>query len=351
MKKVIRFVTKAITNKYDWHRHHLRHKLLAKKQLRGIEQYKDKTNPQFIKLSNEYAKDVLGWKGCAPWLYVYSAIAEQFKEGWIPDNYYGSIVQHALKGKYGSVSDLKSLSYKFFKGTAFPDLAYYVNGLFISTNYDILQTGEIKNILFKDSETIVFKKDNSMRGWDVYFFNKNTFNVEQVYRLGNGVFQDYINQHQVFEEILPSSVATIRATTILDDKGNSSLRGCLLKVSRCTETHTKSESSIRIPIDIKTGEIESIGYLHNWHIVDTHPDTRVQFSNMVIPNFKNCITEILKLQKMIPQVRCIGWDFTIDKNNALKVMEWNSGYNGISFCEATQGPCFADLGWEKLWRQ
>lgn len=30
------------------------------------------------------------------------------------------------------------------------------------------------------------------------------------------------------------------------------------------------------------------------------------------------------------------------------LMEWNAGHNDIKFSEATQGPCFHDLGWEKF---
>ena len=63
-----------------------------------------------IKLSNEYACDIFGWIGFSPWLYVYSALAQTFKEGWIPDNYYGKIVVPALKGDYGKIADLKSLT-------------------------------------------------------------------------------------------------------------------------------------------------------------------------------------------------------------------------------------------------
>jgi hypothetical protein len=29
-------------------------------------------------------------------------------------------------------------------------------------------------------------------------------------------------------------------------------------------------------------------------------------------------------------------------------MEWNAEHNDIKFSEATQGPCFADLRWDRL---
>jgi hypothetical protein len=31
-------------------------------------------------------------------------------------------------------------------------------------------------------------------------------------------------------------------------------------------------------------------------------------------------------------------------------MEWNGWHNDIKFSEAADGPCFADLGWQNLWR-
>jgi hypothetical protein len=34
-------------------------------------------------------------------------------------------------------------------------------------------------------------------------------------------------------------------------------------------------------------------------------------------------------------------------NDNVQVMEWNGFHNDIKFSEATQGPCFADLGFQK----
>jgi hypothetical protein len=45
------------------------------------------------------------------------------------------------------------------------------------------------------------------------------------------------------------------------------------------------------------------------------------------------------------------WDLCIDGDGAVRVLEWNGGHNDITFSEATQGPCFADLDRETLWRR
>lgn len=327
-----------------------RHSDQAKVYLKNIESKKGETDPKLIKLSKEYAIDVFGSSVYAPWLYVYSAVAGCFKEGWIPDNYYGRIVVPAIKGDYGKISDYKSLTNKIFRSDLFPDLVYSANGLFLSKNYEVLPGREVKKIVFENSNMAVYKSDNSLNGKGVYIFDELNFDVKKIKNLGNGVIQGYINQHDFFKEFMPSSVATLRLTTFIDDLGNSTLRACYLQIGRHRETHVQTKSEIVIPINLKTGELYEQGYTSDMLILDRHPDTKVLFAKKQIPDFYKCITTALELHKLIPFARCIGWDMTIDKNNNVKLMEWNGSHNGIKYSEPTQGPCFSNLGWENIWK-
>jgi len=255
-----------------------------------------------------------------------------------------------LKGKYGKITNLNTLNNYIFKSNLFPDIAYYTNGLCLSTDYKIISTEKVKEIVFKRSKKVVFKIDNSQQGKGVYFFDKTNFETKKIALLGNGVVQDFINQHNFFKEIIPNSVATIRITTVMDNNGNASARACYLSLGREIVTHVKSDTNIKIPVDLKTGKISEQGYLVDWNIIDRHPDTNIVFANKQIPHFDKCVTTAVELQKLIPFVRSIGWDMIIDENNNIKIMEWNGNHNGIKFSEATQGPTFADLGWENLWK-
>src|SRR5690348_5528889 len=60
--------------------------------LRSIEGQQGPTDKRLVKLANAYSRDVFGSIKYAPWLRVYAAISGGFKEGWIPDNYYGIVV-------------------------------------------------------------------------------------------------------------------------------------------------------------------------------------------------------------------------------------------------------------------
>lgn len=336
---------KASNLKFD-----LYQKTSAKNSLRDLEKNKGKTDPKLIKLSNEYAKDIFGSQNYAPWLYVYSAFSEIFKEGWIPDNYYGKIVVPKIQGDYGKLSFLKPITLKIFNSDAFPDIGYAANGLIYSKTFEVIQHNNIKDFLFKKSNTIVFKLDNSKQGLGVFFFDKSTFDYAKIKSLGNGVFQEYIEQHPFFGELMPSCVATIRITTVLSNNGTASVRACFLRVGQKNDTHVNSVSDLGIPIDLKSGEFDSFGYDNYWGATVKHPDTLVVFANRKIPQFDRCISTALKLQKAMPLVQCIGWDLIVDKNENIKVMEWNGYDTDIKFSEATQGPCFKDLGWENLWK-
>ena len=331
--------------------YHLRHRKQAEAALKGLESVKGKTDPKLIELSDEYARDVLGRSLYAPWLYVYSAVAGDFREGWIPDNYYGIVVIPAIQGLYEELSPLKASTSQLFQRNVFPDVAYYVNGLFLTKNCTAINESDVKDVLFRKGEVVVYKLEDSAQGKGIFFLDKNSFDTKKVQELGNGVFQDHIDQHQFFKEYMPSSVATLRITTIVDDAGSASVRACYLRIGRSADTHVKSSSNIRISVDPKTGELDTLGYLTTWIPIDKHPDTDIAFAGKRIPKFNECISLALELQRLIPFVRCVGWDVVVDRDNNVKVMEWNSGHNDIKFSEATQGPCFSNLGWQDLWQQ
>lgn len=206
------------------------------------------------------------------------------------------------------------------------------------------------NIIRSEDFKVLFKTDSSSKGKGIHFLEKEKLKIAHLEHLGNGVIQKYINQHSFFKDISPNSVATLRITSVINDDGEITVNASYLRVGRISDTHVKSSSHIRIPVNIITGELDSFGYTTNWLKINEHPDTKFIFQNKKIPNFDKFISTALKLHKMIPFTRCIGWDMIINTDNEIQVMEWNGSHNDIKFSEATQGPCFSNLGWEELWK-
>jgi hypothetical protein len=347
VESVVRNVLKTAAD-YRFHRHH---RIQAKNSLRSIEGNLGRTNPTDIKLADAYARDVLGDAHYAPWLHVYTALAGTFKEGWIPDNYYGSVVVPRIKGGYGKISHLKSLANIIFNNDAFPDLAYFVNGLFFASDQAPIPQRDVKDILFGRTDRVVFKLDRSFQGTGIFFFDKSTFDIDTIKSLGNGVLQKYIVQHELFDAFATRSVATLRVTSIVDDDGHVGVRACFLRLGTGDDTHIQPTSEICVPVNLSTGELSRTGYTPDWLGIEEHPDTKIKFCGMRIPMFSECLSTVLDLHRKIPFARCVGWDLTIDNEDRVRLMEWNGEHNDIKFSEATQGPCFADLGWERLPRR
>lgn len=320
----------------------------AAKILKSIESYRGKTGSRDLKQCNEYAVEVFGHRHFAPWLYVYTAVSGRFKEGWVPENYYGSVVVPKLQGRYGRVSDLRGLNTVVVQSDALPDLLSYVNGIFFDSAHRFVSPNRVKEQLFKDHERVVFKLDHSLQGRGIHFFTRESFSIEQIRRLGNGLFQHVIQPHGLFAEFANHSTATLRITTVYQDNGDVSVRACYLRLGSGDETHVQSRSQIRVPINIKSGALHEVGYTAEWRETRIHPTSHVAFAGKVIPAFGECVRTVTELHGKVPYVRCIGWDVTVDREEHVRLMEWNGGHNGHSFPEATQGPCFADLGWERL---
>ncbi len=330
---------------YCYHRSHM---LAAKKILKSIEGTKGPLSGQVIKRCDDYAIGVFGHRHFAWWLYVYSAVAGRFKEGWIPDNYYGSVVAPKLEGDEGKVSRLRPMHSTIFSSSSFPDILSYSNGVFFDTEYRVLCPDSLKEKLFADQDRVVFKLNKSSRGKGIFFFDRESFDPGKICKLGNGLFQSSINQHEVFQELTKESVATLRMTTVIEDDGTTSLRACYLRLGSGADTHVQSESHIRIPIDLKTGVFNNVGFTTDWLEIDCHPTSKVKFQGKFIPAYDDCLKLVTNLHKRVPYTRCIGWDVTLDNKQSVRVMEWNAGHNDIKFGEATQGPCFSDLNWERF---
>jgi hypothetical protein len=320
----------------------------ATKILKSVESYRGKTGSRDLKLCDDYAVEVFGHKHFAPWLYVYTAVSVGFKEGWVPENYYGSVVVPKLQGRYGGVAKLRGLNAVILQSQSFPDLLAYANGIFFDTAYRFVSPDTVRERLFKDHERVVFKLDHSLQGRGIHFFTRESFNVDTVRRLGNGLFQYVVQPHRLFAEFAKHSVATIRITTVFEDSGEVSVRACYLRLASGDETHVQSGSQIRVPINIKSGEFYDVGYTAEWLETKVHPRSHVTFAGNVIPVFSACVRTVTELHRKVPYARCVGWDVTVDREENVRLMEWNAGHNGHSFPEATQGPCFADLGWERL---
>ncbi len=312
---------------------------IAKRALDSIEAELGKTDPNLIKLADEYAEDHFKNLTFSPWLRVYTAWNQEFKEGWIPDNFFGMKVVPKLKGDYGDISMQGALARSLFQSGRFPDILYYVNGIFSDVEGNIIPRQEVKSLLFSNSDKVVYKLDGSYAGRGVQVITKEDFEINEIE--SNGVFQQWVNQHDFYGQFGSQGVATLRLVTMLEDDGTYSLRGGFFKFPNPNEMFVTSPTSFKFPIDYQTGVIGKVG-VSRWR-----PIYGCCATGQALPDYDRCVDMVFTHHKRYPFARKISWDLVLDRCGEIAILEWNGHYDDLKTSEMLSGPLYADLNWER----
>jgi hypothetical protein len=325
------------------------HEEQALQAVQAIEQHNgQKLSPQIKKLADDYAIDIFGGRAYAPWLYVYSLIRGTFKEGWIPDNFFGEFVVPKGNKALRALTAFKTFSNIVLKTEALPDIAYYIDGIFYGRDFTKIDAALLRKMIARRSTEVFVKRDEVERGEGVMKLSLDDINEGNFKRIGNCVVQWPVQQHAFFDSIITGSVATVRITTVKERDGTFNMREAHLVLGRRDTAWIQSDNSIRVAIVDLDGTLDSVCYASRWRRLPSHPDTNFVFAKQSVPRFADAVKTCIELHALAPHFAVIGWDVAIDHHNTVKVLEWNGEHTGIKFAEATMGPCFVGLGWETL---
>jgi len=294
----------------------------------------------------QYSEDVFGSQRYAVELALYFAIHGKWREGWLPDRFFRhKIVRRTAR--LSSLSEEKTLSGYFISDDSLPDIGYISNNRAFSRTWEIIQPEDFVRFIFRFSEKVVFKSNNSMQGRGVKIFTPGSIGVDDIVKLGDGCFQTFINPHATVPVFRVQSVPTLRLVTTLNNFGIPTARFAWLRIGRTGEAHVEAFSSVKIMVCCETGKLDDIGYMPDWTKITCHPDDPDNpFSKIYYPRIEDAIGLCSRLHSRMPSFISIGWDLCLDKNGDFKVMEWNQRH-AITFAEAVAGPNFSDLNWTK----
>lgn len=290
--------------------------------------------------ARDYAGDVLGGPVHAPWLELYATLQGRFAEGWIPPTYYVERALGRVNGTAHHIARYRTLNAKLFGPGYFPDAGYVVGGRLLDEGYRPLSPDRLAG-----AETLVFKPDHSAFGTGVRSVEPGGLSARDLSSIGNGVFQRRVIPHPAFDIFGTPSLPTLRLCTVIEPSGAISVRSAYLKLGRAGEAHIRSASQVRVPVDLTRGTLAAEGALSTWAPVMAHPDTGTRFAGHALPAFDTCKAVAVALHGKMPFARFLCWDMAVDRAGAVAVLEWEGGV--VSFAEAMQGPCFADLHWDR----
>lgn len=342
-----RAVRAAIQHGRDFH-YDRRHRATALKAVAQIARNRGGApTPQQRRLVREYATEILGSPAYAPWLLVYTLIRGEFRDGWIPANFFGRRVIPKLNKRLGEVTNIKTLTNLILRTDAFPDLAYHIDGKFYDRDMSPIGIEQLRDLVEAAGNAAFVKLDGSRRGQGIA--TVTAAGIDVLFRsIGNCAIQRRIEQHAALEEIISGSVATIRVKTVRDPDGIAGVRAAYLRLGRAGSSWVESETSIRVAIVSADGQLDTAGYAADWARSLHHPDSGFRFEGFVVPGYPAATELALRLHATIPHLNVVGWDLATCADETVRLIEWNGAHCDIKFSEASTGPCFTGLGWERL---
>jgi hypothetical protein len=341
---------RRVVKTYDDYQYHRHFREQALKAVDVVERFNGvRLHAADRRRADEYAREVLGSPVYAPWLYLYAVVSGTFQPGWIPDNYFGLVVMPAVNSSLRTIASFKTFSHVVLSTEALPDIAYYIGGLLYGRDMTVITPGELRDELGAGQHaTVYLKKDHGGRGEGVSRIAVQDLTSEALAAMGDCVVQTPIRQHPFFSRIITGSVATVRITTVKEPDGRIAMRAAYLRLGRQDTAWVQSNRSVRVAIVDQAGRLDDRGYTEDWRLWNRHPDTGAPFMGQCIPHFSDAVAACTALHQAVPQLTIIGWDVTIGEDDQVKLIEYNAGHCDIKFSEATTGPCFLGLSWERL---
>lgn len=337
-KKMIRTITLISDFIYHWG-----HKQRALRILKTLEeQLSWKLTRSLKKDITQYSIKKFGSRKYRYWLWVYTAYNMEFKEGWIPDNYFGKIFLKNVNNSYTGLSVMRTLQKQILYSSRFPDAYYILRGLLYNSSMketsweSFFQEVEMGKVFY-------IKSNLSSQGNGIKKIHKENLKQFEFSGFIDSVIQNEVIQHDWFEKIMPNSLVTIRITTTKDKNGRISFGAATLRLGRFQDQFIKSDSSIRVAIIDMDGTLDKHGIDSNWFFLNKHPDTNFEFYNQKVPFFSKAVEVCLESHRKIPHISVIGFDVAIDRFGEVFILEFNSGHTDIKFHEASTGPFLMNI--------
>lgn len=139
------------------------------------------------------------------------------------------------------------------------------------------------------------------------------------------LLEEVVKQHKEIAAFCPDTINTIRVCTILDIHNVVHIlttNGRFGRVGKVID-NLHGGGGYAVAIDPKTGIIISDAINGSHERVEKHPDTGKTFKGFQYPCWEKMRETVTQMAKLIPQMRHVGWDISINDNCDAVIIEAN----------------------------
>lgn len=138
--------------------------------------------------------------------------------------------------------------------------------------------------------------------------------------------EESLSQCREMANFNDTSINSIRVVSFLRANGEVEIVGALLRVGRKGKIADNfHHMGIAAFVDPVTGVVCTRGLDKNNDAHVYHPDSKAQIVGFKIPIWDEVVDTIKRAAKVVPDMRYIGWDVVITKDNKVELVEGNPG--------------------------
>jgi hypothetical protein len=305
---------------------------------------KSVVNRDVKKQIKRYAQKRFGSSAFWPYLALNTEIRGEFKEGWIPDDYYRYVMEPRINPPaYSSVSEQKTFDYQLWGDFAVRPLFLCISGRYYDADLKVLDPDFVKKFLDDYNNDMVVKEEFTMGGKSVQVVHSSEFNLGKLLKGRSYVIQPYIKQHKIINDLYPGSVNTIRVITFINGKGMVEVKYTILRFGiDGSRVDNLSSGGQFLYIDASGKPSEYAYNTNGYNSGKKHKNTEYTFADLRIPVLDEIKRKCIEAHKKYPYVRLVGWDICYTESEELKLIEWNALRPGIEPIDTIFGPFWKD---------
>lgn len=310
---------------------------------------------------DNYWKKHYGKKISPRWHKLYEASNGVFRVDYFPEVLYSTILEPKINNlAYCNVlSDKNMLDVLFnkkYEGIRTPKtFIYNSHNQFFDGDRKVISKEKAKEIIYNVGYAVIKPTVDSSSGRNVIIANfkngidtKKNLSIDEIFDIygSNFIVQEKIEPHVSLSTIYPNSINTFRVISyIVDDR--IEIAPISLRIGGGgSEVDNIHAGGMSIAIN-KDGTMNAkayrLGYGSSFENYERHPDTGIEFKKYKFDYIDQLVDAATKLHAELVNVGMISWDFTMDGNKNIVVIEVNLKGQSAWFPQMLSGePLFGE---------
>lgn len=284
------------------------------------------------------------------WHRLYQSYTGKYNKLYFPEILFTIKLERKLNNREISrvISDksLLPIYYHDVKDVRMPD-TYLINnsGIFYSADRKIISREKAISLIENIGEAIIKPTLDSSSGDSVTLYNFRKGLDQRSNKTLNEILNSYKEDYIIQEKIIPSSklkdlyagsINTLRVITyVIEDKIEHA--PITLSMGR-NGNHVDNIQAGGVSVAVSDqGILNSEGFTHYKEVHKFHPDTGTVFKNHKLPRIDELIEVAKEMHEKTPHMRMISWDYTLDENENIVLLEINLSGQSVWFPQMVSG--------------